>query len=372
MIQIKGTQLIGKTESAEGKNTFKSFNPIENTEFGPEFHEVTSQEISEAVQLAEKAFLLYRKFSEKKRADFLLEITNILEENSTELIPLCMKESALPKARLEGELMRTTNQIRMFAEYIQQKEWNEYSLDETEPNRQPAPKPKLERKLIALGPVAVFGASNFPLAFSVAGGDTASALAAGCSVVVKANPAHPGTSEFVSRCILQAIENTNMPDGVFSLIQGQSHETGTNLVTHPGIQAVGFTGSQKGGTALFKAGMNREVPIPVFAEMGSTNTIFILPEIIQQNTKELTEGIYNSVTLGTGQFCTNPGLIFISKKGAYEDFLNALNTEFSKPYSSTMLTPNICKNYVEKSENLVTVKGVRSLQTRFNENNTAA
>jgi NADP-dependent aldehyde dehydrogenase len=276
-MELKGTQFIGKESLASGKSTFHGIDPRTGEPLPTAFHEATREEVDQAIQLAEEAFKQYSAVSSEQRAVFLETIAEEIEALGHRLMQRAESETSLPFPRLQGECGRTMNQLKLFAKVVREGSWVDARIDTALPDRQPIPRPDLRHMLVALGPVAVFGASNFPLAFSVAGGDTASALASGCPVVVKGHPAHPGTSEMVARAILKAAEKIGMPDGVFSMVQGQSHEVGSWLVKHPLIQAVGFTGSFKGGKALFDIANRREVPIPVFAEMGSTNPVFILP-----------------------------------------------------------------------------------------------
>ena len=269
------------------------------------------------MQLADSAFPVYRGLSAEQRAAFLERIADEIVALGDALLERANQETALPLARLTGERGRTVNQLKMFAALVREGSWVDARIDRAQPDRQPLPKPDLRRMLIPLGPVAVFGASNFPFAFSVAGGDTASALAAGCPVVVKAHPAHPGTSEMTAQAILKAAQATGMPDGVFSLLHG-TKDTGMALVTHPLLQAVGFTGSLGAGRALFDAAAQRERPIPVYAEMGSVNPVFVLPGALKERGEKIAEGLAQSVTMGVGQFCTNPGLVIGIKDEASE------------------------------------------------------
>ena len=314
-MELLGAQYIGKTSSTAGDQTFNGIDPRTGDILEPSFYEATEDEVNQAVKLAEKAFQTYAKLPSSQRADFLDAIAEEIGALGHALMQRAESETSLPFPRLQGECGRTMNQLKLFAQVLREGSWVDARIDTALPERAPIPRPDLRHMLIPLGPVTVFGASNFPLAFSVAGGDTASALAAGCPVVVKGHPAHPGTSEMVARAILTAAEKTGMPDGVFSMVQGQSHEVGSWLVKHPLIQAVGFTGSFRGGKALFDIANRREVPIPVFAEMGSTNPVFILPEALKTRGEAKAAGLAGSVTLGVGQFCTNPGLSFLPQGG---------------------------------------------------------
>ena len=248
-------------------------------------------------------------------------------------------------ARLEGERGRTMGQLKLFATVVREGSWVDARIDKADPNRKPLPKSDIRHMLLPLGPVAVFGASNFPLAFSVAGGDTASALAAGCPVVVKAHEAHPGTSKLVAKAIKNAIKKCQMPEGTFSIIYGNTNEVGENLVKHAGIKAVGFTGSLRGGNALVNYANSRSEPIPVFAEMGSTNPIFILPIALKQKGEQIASNLAASITLGVGQFCTNPGLTFVEKSETINTFYTNLKSGINETNSATMLTPNMLNTY---------------------------
>jgi NADP-dependent aldehyde dehydrogenase len=262
-----------------------------------------------------------------------------------ELLDVCCTETALPKARIEGERFRTVNQLKLFAQLVKEGSWVNARIETALPERMPIPKPDIRFMHIALGPVVVFGASNFPLAFSVAGGDTASALASGCPVIVKAHSAHPATSELVGKAIQKAAQKVNMPDGVFSMLFGDGPKVGTLLVKHPEVKAVGFTGSFKGGKALFDAAVSRETPIPVYAEMGSTNPVFILPEAIHQRSDKIAQGFSGSVTLGVGQFCTNPGMLIYEETESAKLFIKLLEDEFQKTSGGSMLAENIFESY---------------------------
>ena len=268
------------------------------------------------------------------------------------MIQQAESETSLPFPRLQGECGRTMNQLKLFAEVIREGSWVDARIDTAQPDRKPIPRSDLRHMLVPIGPVAIFGASNFPLAFSVAGGDTASALAAGCPVIVKGHPAHPGTSEMVAKAILSAAQKTGMPNGVFSMVQGQSHEVGSWLVKHPLIQAVGFTGSFKGGKALFDIANRRETPIPVFAEMGSTNPVFVLPEALKTRGEAIAGGLAGSITLGVGQFCTNPGLTFMEEGQDQSAFAMVLADKIDELEMGPMLTAGIKGAYLQGTEAL--------------------
>ena len=293
------------------KETFKAINPATNELLDGEFLISTQVQINTVVSAAGKAFDIYRKKDKNSIADFLDRAAEEILKLGDALLERCHLETALPLARLTGERGRTMNQLKLFASVVREGSWVDARIDTAIPDRAPIPKSDIRHMLIPLGPVAIFGASNFPLAFSVAGGDTASALAAGCPVIFKGHPAHPGTSEMVANAIIAAAAATGMPEGTFAIVQGNTNAVGEALVKHPEIKAVGFTGSFRGGKALFDLANARPEPIPVFAEMGSTNPVFILPNILEEKAAGLAAGMAGSITMGVGQFCTNPGLAFI-------------------------------------------------------------
>ena len=344
-MELLGAQYIGKNSSTSGDDSFHGINPRTGENLEPSFYEATEEEVSQAVELAEEAFVEYHKLPAASRANFLDAMAEEIGELGHSLLQRAESETSLPFPRLQGECGRTMNQLKLFAQVVREGSWVDARIDTALPDRAPIPRPDLRHMLIPLGPVAVFGASNFPLAFSVAGGDTASALAAGCPVVFKGHPAHPGTSEMVARAILTAAEKTGMPNGVFSLVHGQSHQVGSWLVKHPLIQAVGFTGSFKGGKALFDIANRREVPIPVFAEMGSTNPVFILPEALKTKGEAIATGMAGSVTLGVGQFCTNPGLSFLHQGDDQMAFGKVLADKIDEMSMGPMLTEGIKAAY---------------------------
>ena len=265
-------------------------------------------DVERACTLAQQAFDTYRDTTPEQRAAFLEQIAQNILDLGPVLIERAMQESGLPQARLEGERGRTVGQLRLFAKVVRDGRWLGAALDSALPDRTP-PRPDLRLRKIGVGPVVVFGASNFPLAFSVAGGDTASALAAGCPVVVKAHGAHPGTSELVGKAVQAAVASCGLPEGVFSMLHGDGRTIGQALVSHPAIKAVGFTGSRQGGMALVRAAAQRPEPIPVYAEMSSINPMFLLPDALAQGAGKIGSGFVDSLTLGSGQFCTNPGLV---------------------------------------------------------------
>lgn len=360
-MQLNGKHIIADQFSKEGSVSFYGNNPEDGTQLPVEYHEATESEVENAVQQAEVAFQHYRKVPGKERARFLEQIAEEIMALGDALIARCAQETGLPEGRLQGERGRTVNQLKMFASLLKEGSWLDARIDTALPNRQPLPRPDLRQIQIALGPVGIFGASNFPLAFSVAGGDTASALAAGCSIVVKAHPAHPGTSEMVGRAIAQAAKATGMPKGVFSLLHGHSPFVGMAIVNHPLIKAVGFTGSFKGGKALFDAANRREEPIPVYAEMGSINPVFVLPEALREKRDQIAQGLVGSVTLGAGQFCTNPGVVMSIRSEENQEFIIKTGELLSETTAATMLTDEIAGSYQEQSASFAATEGVKQV-----------
>ncbi|MBI1226652.1 MAG: aldehyde dehydrogenase family protein [Bacteroidetes bacterium] len=361
-MNLTGQNFIGKTLSTAGNIIFHAINPANGEILQPAYHEATAKEVDAAVQKAADAFQLYCQKNSVEKAVFLETIAEEIMALGDELGDRYCTESALPKGRFEGERGRTVFQLRLFAQLLRDGSWVDARIDTALPDRQPLPRPDLRSMQRPIGPVGVFGASNFPLAFSVAGGDTASALAAGCTVVVKAHPAHPGTCEMIGTAILAAAEKSGMPDGVFSMVQGTSTAVGMVIVQHPGIKAIGFTGSFRGGKALFDAASQRPEPIPVYAEMGSTNPVFILPEALRQNGGDIAKGLAASVTLGVGQFCTNPGLTILEKSEESGSFLNILGNHLSSTSAGVMLTAGIHQAYEAGLHSLAQQPGVQSMK----------
>lgn len=312
MSLFTGEHLIAGAASRQGDATFSSFNPQTAQPNPIQYANATPAEIDAAVRAATEAFRTSRNLPPQTLALFLETIAAEIEALGDVLLETADLETALGVSpRLSGECARTTGQLQAFARLLKEGSYVEAIIDSAQPDRQPAPRPSIRRMLFPLGVVAVFGASNFPLAFSVAGGDTASAFAAGCPVIVKAHPSHPQTSELVGRAIAIAVQKCGLPAGMFSLLHGASVDVGQALVGHPQLAAVGFTGSLRGGRALFDAAARRETPIPVYAEMGSTNPVILLPAALQNRAAALAEGLAASVTLGAGQFCTNPGIVLL-------------------------------------------------------------
>jgi len=324
------------------------------------FKDATTSEINEVMQQAWAAFHAYRKLSLKQRADFMRVIAVELEACGDELIQTAMRETNLPEARLRGERTRTIFQLNSYGGACERGECLEARIDTAIPDKNP-PKPDLRKMLVPLGPVVVFGSSNFPFAYSTAGGDTACAFAAGCPVIIKAHPAHPQTSETVAIAILQAADKCKMPKGIFAHVHGTSFEVGKALVMHPLTKAVGFTGSFIGGKQLYDWANQRKEPIPVFSEMGSINPVFLLPEKLQASTMDIAKSYVSSITLGVGQFCTNPGLIIGIESMYLDIFIAALKEEIKKTSPGEMLHPGIFKSYVENRANVLAQDGVEMI-----------
>jgi NADP-dependent aldehyde dehydrogenase len=318
----------------------------------------TIEQINQVMNEAHLAFLSYKNFPGKKKAEFLRSTADEMELLGDNLVKTAMRETNLPEARIINERGRTTGHCRMFADLVEEGSWAEVRIDTALPNRIPAPKPDIRKMLVSIGPVVVFGAANFPLAYSTAGGDTASALAAGCPVIVKAHPAHPETSALVASAIHKAMEKTGMPKGVFQHVFGNSFEVGQALVKHPLTKAVGFTGSLAGGKALFDIANQRPEPIPVFAEMSSINPVILLPETLKKEAASTAQKLAASITLGVGQFCTNPGLIIAMEGEGLQQFINTLAEEIRRSLPGTMLHQGIADNYSAKLKRALEQKGV--------------
>ncbi|MDB5201727.1 MAG: Aldehyde dehydrogenase [Ferruginibacter sp.] len=311
------------------------------------FNDTTAEELSQVMEDAWEAFHVYRKLSLKQRADFMRSIAVEMENAGDELIQTAMQETNLPEARLRGERARTIFQLNSYAQFCESGQWLEARIDTAVADKVPA-KPDLRKMLVPLGPVVVFGASNFPFAYSTAGGDTACAFAAGCPVIVKAHPAHAQTSELVAAAISRAAANCYLPKGIFAHVHGASSATGEALVKHHYTKAVGFTGSFAGGKQLFDWGNQRKEPIPVFAEMGSVNPVFLLPEKISVSAVDTAKQYALSITQGVGQFCTNPGVIIGIDNNDLDQFIETLAAEINNIAPAAMLHPGIYKSYVEK------------------------
>ena len=347
---ISGELFIGGTRVVTGSYLYAE-NPASNEKLEPAFSCAGREEIERACALASHCFDRYRETGLEERADFLERIADEIEKVGEALTARAMLETGLPAARLEGERGRTVGQLRLFAQVVRKGDWLGVRVDSAAPERKPAPRPKLFQRKIPLGPVAVFGASNFPLAFSVAGGDTASALAAGCPVVVKGHPAHPGTGELVAGAVNRAVAACNMPPGVFSLLNG-GIETGAALVAHARIKAVAFTGSRGGGLALAGVAASRSEPIPVYAEMSSVNPVVLFEKALERRGEAMGTAFAASLTLGAGQFCTNPGLVLALDCPGLDQFIAAAAAAIRDSVGQTMLTSGIRQTYCEDVDRL--------------------
>jgi alpha-ketoglutaric semialdehyde dehydrogenase len=345
-VDLTGESLIGAARAAGRPGAFRAVNPASGKTIDPPFGEAEAAEVERACALAWAAFDSYRETGLETRARFLEAIATGILASGDALIARAVAETGLPQARIEGERARTVGQLRLFAAVVRDGSWLDARWDPAQPARAPLPRADLRLRNIGLGPVAVFGASNFPLAFSVAGGDTASALAAGCPVVVKAHPAHPGTSELVGRAVQAAVAECGLPEGVFSLLFGAGNELGGALVADPRIKAVGFTGSRGGGLALLRIAANRPEPIPVYAEMSSINPVILLPGALAKRAAAIATGFVSSLTMGAGQFCTNPGLVLAPQGPDLEAFVRAAQQALGLAPAGTMLTPGIFQAYL--------------------------
>src|SRR6202034_4320737 len=360
-LELSGRSLIGFREGAGAGDVFYAVDPTTGLDLQPGFTSASADEIEAAARLAEDAFGQYRQTSGRERGAFLRKIAANIEAIATYLIERAGTETALPAARLQSETARTCGQLRLFAQVAEEGSWVNARVDRADPERKPLPKPDIRSMLRPLGPVVVFGASNFPLAFSVAGGDTASAFAAGNPVIVKAHPAHPGTSELVGRIIRDSVRACDLPEGVFSLLFDSGISVGAALVQHPLVKAVGFTGSIPAGRALFDLAVKRPSPIPFYGEMGSTNPTFVLPGALAARGEKIAAELYGSFTLGAGQFCTKPGLIFLSAGKPADALVNVLKGKVEESAKFTLLTSGIGASYNREIRNRKNHEGVSLL-----------
>lgn len=356
---LHGQSIIAGVPTPELGDSFHAINPTTGATLEPPFQEALGSLADAAMEAADRDFDEFRSKSPERRALLLEAIADGLEALGDELLQRAHQETALPMARLTGERSRMTGQARLFAKLIREGTWQEARIDRAIPDRQPLPKPDVRRMMQPLGPIVVFGASNFPFAISVAGTDTVSALAAGCPVVVKGHPGHPGTCEMVARVIAEAVKKCGMPAGVFSLLQGKSNYIGMALAKHPLTTAVAFTGSLKGGRALFDACVSRPKPIPFYGELGSVNPVFLLPGALKERAAQVAEAFVGSLTMGVGQFCTNPGVVFGLKSPELGAFMDKTATLVKTWQPSTMLHGGISAAYDSGVERLSKVKGVR-------------
>ena len=359
---LTGEMLIGSRAVRGTAGSMGAVNPATCALLEPEFFGGTAKDVDAACSLAEAAFDTFRATSLEERAAFLEAIAQGIVDLGDELVERVMAESGLPRPRIEGERGRTAGQLRLFAALVRDGRWLGVTIDPALPDRKLLPRADLRAQMIPVGPVAVFGASNFPLAFSVAGGDTASALAAGCPVVAKSHPAHPGTSELVGRVIQKAVADCGLPEGVFSLlIDDADNSVSQSLVQHPAIMAVGFTGSRRVGRILVALAATREVPIPVYAEMSSINPDFLLPAALSQRAEAIGQGLIDSVTLGTGQFCTKPGIVIGIAGPDFDRFRAAALAAIQAKPATTMLAPGIHRAYCHGTDRWTNDPGVHAL-----------
>ena len=349
---LTGQSLIGASHAPGQPEAFRAVNPATGAQLDPAYCEASPEDVSRACALAWAAFDSFRETGLEQRAAFLEAVAAGILELGDQLVEQAMAETALPRGRIEGERGRTVGQLRLFASVVRDGSWLDVRIDPALPGRTPLPRSDLRLRNVALGPVAVFGASNFPLAFSVAGGDTAAAFAAGCPVVVKAHPAHPGTSELVGRAVQQAVAKCRLPEGVFSMLFGVGNALGGALVADPRIKAVGFTGSRRGGLALVRIASERPEPIPVYAEMSSINPVFLLPGALASRAAAIAKAYAASLTMGAGQFCTNPGLVFGVDGPDLDAFIAAAAAALPECPAATMLTPGIHAAYEQGSAKL--------------------
>ncbi|WP_433705716.1 aldehyde dehydrogenase (NADP(+)) [Paraburkholderia sacchari] len=369
-MEISGSALIGQRSAQQTEHkerdehnvarsyAFRAVDPVTGAQLEPAFTRTSAQDVALACELAARAFDTYRETPLERRAAFIERIAACILDLGDTLVERCMAETGLPRARIEGERARTIGQLKLFADVVRRGDFLGLRIDSAQPERTPAPRVDLRLRHIGLGPVAVFGASNFPLAFSVAGGDTAAALAAGCPVVAKAHPAHPGTSELVGRAIQQALRDCAMPEGTFSLVFDDGIAAGVALVEDPHIKAVGFTGSRKGGVALMQLAARRGEPIPVYAEMSSINPVLLLPHALAARAEAIGQAFAASLTLGTGQFCTNPGLVLAIDGPDLQRFIDSAAAALETQPATPMLTAGIHGAYLRGVERLKSQPGV--------------
>lgn len=356
-MSLTGHHFIAGNRSAAGSSTFTGVDPSTGDDLPTSFHDATAAEVDAAVTAAQSAFFELQKVSGEKLATFIELIATKIEEAGDTLLDRAHAETALPMGRLQGERGRTCNQTRIFAQMARDGSWRQPRIDAGDPSRKP-PKPDVRTLLFGVGPVAIFGASNFPLAIGVVGTDTICALAAGCPVIVKAHPAHPGTCEILGGLVTEAVKECGLPAGTFSMLQSNSNESGAEFVRHPRVCAVAFTGSLKGGRALFDIACSRPNPIPFYAEMGSSNPVFLLPGALAERSDKIAEGYVQSVTMGVGQFCTNPAIVLGLESESLESFVSCASEAASNYAPQTMLHPGIHAAYQSGCKRLGETEGV--------------
>ncbi len=359
--QLQGLSLVGSSRGSASPDWFVAVNPATGEKSQIIFHGASDVEVERAAELAAAAFPIYSTLPGKIRAAFLRRIAEELEAAKPDLLQLVPWETALPAGRVEGELGRTCRQFRLYAETLEEGSWVDARIEHGDPARTPAPRPDVRSCLRPLGPVVVFGASNFPLAYSVAGGDTASALAAGCPVITKAHPAHPQTSERCALAIRNAVQACGLPEGVFSCLFDDGFEVGLELVSHPVVQAGGFTGSRRGGLALLQAAQRRPQPIPFYAEMSSLNPAFFLPGALAERGAALAALFHTSIVNGQGQFCTKPGWLLVPRGAEGDAFLKELAAKINATPTGPLLTGAMLQHYRKAQEQLAAQPGVRLL-----------
>lgn len=354
-----GANFIGFHTSKNGDSSFHAFDPFKDEYLPEAFYFATQEELESALYYADKSFLVFKEILPHQRAIFLETIAEEIMSLGDNLLQRCVAETGLPELRIKNERTRTINQIFMFSELLKEGWWVDARINTGNTELQ---KPDVRRMLQPIGPVAIFGASNFPLAFSTAGGDTISALASGCPVILKAHPSHPGTNEMMATAIIKAAQRASMPEGVFSSLF-LSNELSMYLVQHSKIKAVGFTGSRTAGMILYNAACQRQEPIPVYAEMSSINPVILLKNALMKNAKAIATGLAASVTLGFGQFCTNPGLVILIQSKETNIFLKMFSDELIKTTPGTMLNKKILQSYKESIESLINNPEVKLLAT---------
>ena len=362
-IQLTGKQLVAGEWISAGGNFLNAVNPATGETLAPAFAHATDAEVDAALRAAQRAFVVMRGLSVERRIQLLEAIAAQIMALGDELLQRAQLETGLPPARLTGERARTCNQLKHFADVLREGSWTNAVIDTAEPQRQPLPKPDVRRVARPIGPVVVFGAGNFPFAYGACGGDTASALAAGNPVVVKAHERHPGVNEMFAHAVHAALKECNLPAEIFGLVQGPGATVGQALVQHPATQAVGFTGSKRAGRALFDLAAARPVPIPVFAEMGSLNPLVILPGAIAERGEAIAAGLAQSITAGAGQFCTKPGLVFVIGNAAAENFVAQLAKQMASVPATTMLADTMQKNFCAATFVFQKISGVKTVLT---------
>ena len=363
-MQLSGRSIIGYHYASQGAEKLRGINPATGEALAPEYYSATKDDVDFAARLADKAFSTFSRTTGAERAAFLRRIATKIEALGDELTSRAIRETGLPAARIQGETARTCGQLRLFADLVEDGSWVDARIDRADAKRKPLPKPDMRSMLRPIGPVVVFCASNFPLAFSVAGGDTASAFAAGCPVIVKAHHAHPGTAELVGSAFVRCTRTGTCRKEYSHCSTEVEPRSESNLVRHHLVKAGGFTGSRSGGRALFDAASSRPEPIPFYAEMSSVNPVFILPEAMRGRGQQIAEGLHASVTLGAGQFCTKPGLVFVEEGDRHESFASKLSELMSATPEFTMLTPGIRKSYHEGVTSRAKEAGVATVAQR--------